>query len=285
MKKIIKKQNLILSLVSLTIFSSSLGLLISKKTNSISELSSELEFEPMFRFEENKIKMRNIGDTYSLKVLINEDATYQTCRFIISDETVLQIVSKTSNSITFRRIKDFENYVTVKAISDDPFSTLEDTCYVRCYNNFKSFEHLGVSSIKEGNVSYDSLKKLCDENQVILKQGLTYTCNIVCSTLFSYLNGEDGYSGDTNVLIEETDMQTLKTSLQNVFNNTITSITQDLSETDYNRVVFTFKYQNTISMVSSIKRNISIDDKNLSIELKKYVETKSFEFDQNKVIL
>lgn len=285
MKKTLKKQNIIISLVCLTIFSSSLGLLVSKKSTLNSELSSENEFEPLFRFEENKIKMRNIGDTYSLKVLINEDATYQTCRFIISDETALQVVSKTSNSITFRRIKDFENYVTVKAISDDPFSTLEDTCYVRCYNNFKSFEYLGVSSIKDGNVSYDSLRKLCDENQVILKQGLTYTCNIVCSTLFSYLNGEDGYSGDTNIFVEDIDMQKLKTSLQSVFNNTITSITQDLSETEYNRVIFTFKYQNTISIVSSIKKNIAIDDKNLSIELKKYVETKSFEFDENKVIL
>ena len=66
--------------------------------------------------------------------------------------------------------------------------------------------------------------------------------NLSCG--FSYLNGEYGYDGYTQILIEDDTISTLKISLKNLFNNEITSISQDLYETDYNTINFSFTYNN-----------------------------------------
>lgn len=280
-----------LSITTLLVVSCSIGLIAFKKYfsngESDSSYSSNETGEQIFKFEKKDIKMKNVGDTCTLNVVINENATYKTCTFVVGDESSLEIVKKTATSITLKKVKKFEDFIVIKAISNDPFTKLEDECKIRSYNNLNNLFSFGLRDVTDasGQTSYKSLVQICDEDAIILKKGLKYTAGLIIETDFSYLNGETMYEGDTYVYIEDNEMNLLKTSLASVFNNEIISFEQNLYEFEANQVYFSFIYENEISFNETTTRTIQVNDKKLDIVFTKYVANTSFSFNENSSVI
>lgn len=278
MKKNKKSNVLFYTLVSGCVIATSLGLILHKKNMlNFNEENSSISYEEgdntgSIFLNYSKIQSRKIGDEFTLIATINENASFQSVTFEISDSSALEIIKKTSTSITLKRTKDFEDYITITVKSDDPFVNETETCQIRCYNNLTRFVGLFVNKISDSSTDYPSLSRLCDEDEVILKHGLKYDLDIICESTFSYLNGEYGYDGNTQILIEDDTISTLKISLKNLFNNEITSISQDLYETDYNTINFSFTYNNEINFSSNtISKKLVYESASLTINLKQYV--------------
>ena len=278
MKNNKKNNTLFYTLVTGCVLATSFGLILHKKNmlnfnKENSSISGEVgDTTGNLYLNYSKIQSKKIGDEFTIIATINKDATFQSVSFEVSSLDAMEIISKTDTSITLKRIADFEDYVTVTVRSDDPFVNEEETCTIRCYNNLTSFLGLFVKNVSDSSTTYPSLSRLCEEDEVILKSGLTYDMKLICESTFSYLNGEDGYRGNTRVLLEDDILEDLKDVLANFFGNELINISQDLSETDYNNVTFSFKYENSLNFSSnSISKELKYDDCSLTINLKQYV--------------
>lgn len=286
-----KKRNntLFYTLICGCVLATSFGLVLHKKNmSSLNEENSSIIYEEGekngdFHLNYSNIKSKKIGDEFTITATINENATFQSVTFEVSNNEALETIKLTSNSITLKRVKDFEDYITVKVTSDDPFVNAEETCTIRCYNNFTGFVTINTSSISDGTTSYTKLKAICAEDEFILKKGLNYSGKLLCSSTFSYLNGENGYDGNTRVLLEDDTMEDIKSLLEDLFLNTITSFSQDLLETDYNQISFSFVYNNELNFSSqTISKKLTYESYSLNVYLTQYV-SQSFLLDKEGI--
>lgn len=229
------------------------------------------------------IKMKNVGDTFTLSASVNADATVKSITFTSSDPEAISVTKVNSTSVKLTKLKDFEEFVTITATSDDPFVDLSATCSVRAYNHLTSISG-------DMNVFYtiDGIRYSCDTDTFDLKTGITYSVSWAINTIFSkFLDTEKYPSTNTYYLIEEEDMLGLKSTIQEVFGvNTISNFTQNSNDSDVNNITFDLVYSaDILDEGETLDKTISYNGLSTTITLNSYVVASDLNINQSGTIV
>lgn len=278
MKKI--NRNLAVNICSLVLVCSAIiiGFNFNSSDSEKNEKESSIDEVVETGLNKKEIKFKNNGDTFVLSATVNQDATIKSVRFISDRSDCISITRKTENSVILKRIKEFTGVVKITAISEDPFSDFKAECYVRCYNAFKYF----LDSCSTFVVNDAPLKYL-DTDTVFLAKGKITRFALNLETAFSIY--EDSQPEGTYTQIEDDDFVNLKNQIVEMFSpNRVYNITQE-ENGDGNTIFFDIDYQTEIIENSSVVKNISLENEELNLTLKKYVPVGDIEMSTSDVIV
>lgn len=227
------------------------------------------------------VKMRKNGDTFVLSATVNEEATIKSVRFASDRPDCVSVTRKTENSATLTRLKQFTGIVKITAVSDDPFVDFKETCDVRCYNEFESF-----NDTYSGFLINNSIDKWFDEDEVILAENKTTRVLINITTAFG--ESDDVYNDGTYTNIEEYDMNIIKEEVTRMFapNKIENFVQKDNPYSSSNRVTFDVFYKTDLfNGQSSVTKSISLDEKKCTLLLKKYIPVSGLDFTTDSTIV
>ena len=245
------------------------GIIVSKPTESNGILLNAAE-----------IKMRNVGDTFILEAVVNEDATYKSVTFTSSDNEAISITKLSDTSCKLTKQKDFTEYVEITAKSDDPFIDLSSSCYIRAFNNLKSLNGDVLWSASKGDVNFE----LEDDYKFLLVNGASYDVDWEIQTIFGALDNNE--YPDTYKNIEEEDLQLIKQDLQEIFGDNTLKNYSTFIDQGRNYIHFEFVYTNDI-FNGLVNKELSFEYRDMDVSWlsERYIAATNVDIDNDEVLV
>ncbi len=278
-----KNKTLIISLCSVLLLGASALLINLPKENNIRQEnnsnSEEIVLEP--GLNQKDVKLRNNGDFVTLVANVNNDATIQGVTFETDRSDCVTVTRLSENSVKLTRIKEFKGIVTITATSNDIYSNFKETCSVRCYNKIASFD-----DTYSGFINDNEAFKFFEVDSVYLNQN--YVTKVEMNISSSFGEADEPYTDGTFANIEEDDLATIKSQVENAFapNKIINFQQRDNVDCSNNQITFNVDYKTDIFESNNSKSVIiTCDEKTITLNLKKYVPVTSITFDNESMIV